>query len=444
MVETSSFASDRLPILNAAKQWFDSKKPDPFIPGKTYIPASQKIVDSDDLAHLLDASMDMWLTAGRYAKRFESEIAKIMGRNTSGLLVNSGSSANLLAVSSLCSPMMERLGMKPLEKADEVITVAAGFPTTVNPIIQNGLVPVFVDVDFDTLNTNLDLVADAKTSKTRAVILAHTLGNPFRADLISEWCKKNDLYFIEDCCDALGAHIDGSPVGSFGDYSTLSFYPAHHITMGEGGAVTAKDGRLKRVAESLRDWGRDCWCDPGKDNTCGQRFNQKNDPLPCGYDHKYTYSSIGYNLKATDMQAAIGLSQLNKLDSFVRKRNNNWTSFRLAFLDRSELDEKFTLVEPTFETEPSWFGIPIHCNSGVDRNSIISYLESHGVGTRLPFGGNLTKQPAYKNAHYRIHGDLRNTDKIMNRTFWIGAHPGIDWVRHNYMVSTLIGASKSL
>ena len=335
--------------------------------------------------------------------------------------------------------MMNDLKLKPLEKGDEVITAAAGFPTTVNPIVQNGWIPVFVDVDFMTINALPETVMAARTSKTRAVVLAHTLGNLYRSDILAEWCKKENLYLIEDCCDALGASIgpNDAPVGSFGDYATCSFYPAHHITMGEGGAVISKNGRLKRVAESIRDWGRDCWCEPGKDNTCGKRFGWTLGDLPCGYDHKYTYSNIGYNLKATDMQAAVGLSQLKKLPRFIEARRSNWKKLYDGIKSSRTLSEKLTPVEPTAGTKPSWFGFAIHTAPEVNREKLVEFLENHKVGTRLLFGGNITKQPAYKHVDFRVHGDLTNTDRIMNRTFWIGVHPALDDRKIAYMLEQL-------
>ena len=442
-------ASERARILEDSRKFFAlAHAAKPFVPGETYIPVTTKVMDGDDLAHLVDASLDMWLTAGRFAREFESMLPAKFGRTTGALLVNSGSSANLVAVSSLGAPMLKDLKLKPLEKGDEVITAAAGFPTTVNPIVQNGWIPVFVDVDPSTLNATLESVMAARTPKTRAVVLAHTLGNPYRSDLLAAWCKKEGLYLVEDCCDALGAHIltdtGKASVGSFGDYATLSFYPAHHITMGEGGAVIPRDGRLKRVAESVRDWGRDCWCEPGKDNTCGKRFGWTLGDLPCGYDHKYTYSNVGYNLKVTDMQAAVGLSQLNKLDRFVAARRANWTRLYNSVKSSPTLREKLIPIEPTQGTEPSWFGFPMHCAQGVNREKLVAFLEQRKVGTRLVFAGNLTKQPAYKNVEYRIHGELTATDQIMNRAFWIGVHPALDDVRIDYMLEQLEAGLKAL
>jgi CDP-6-deoxy-D-xylo-4-hexulose-3-dehydrase len=436
IMQTSDPARSK--ALEACREYFKSRQTNAsFVPGKTYIPVTAKVVDSEDLSYLIDASLDMWLTAGRYAREFEAMLPAYFGRKTSALLVNSGSSANLTAVSSLGAPMMKDLKMKPLEKGDEVITVAAGFPTTVNPIIQNGWIPVFVDVDLKTLNALPETVMSAKTSKTRAVVIAHPLGNPYRADILAEWCRKEGLYLIEDCCDALGASIGGQPVGSFGDYATVSFYPAHHITMGEGGAVMSRNGRLKRVAESMRDWGRDCWCEPGKDNTCGKRFEWKLGDLPCGYDHKYIYSNVGYNLKVTDMQAALGVSQLKKVSRFIQARRENWKKIYDGIASSPILKESVVPVEPTPGTEPSWFGFAMHCNDGINREELVSYLEDHKVGTRLFFGSNLTKQPAYRNVEFRIHGNLNNTDEILKRTFWIGVHPALDDQRIAYMLEQL-------
>jgi CDP-6-deoxy-D-xylo-4-hexulose-3-dehydrase len=337
----------------------------------------------------------------------------------------------------LGSPELEKFGHRPLFAGDEVITVAAGFPTTVNPIVQNGWIPVFIDVDETTINALPAQIMAARTAKTRAVVLAHTLGNPYRADIIADWCKKEGLFLIEDCCDALGATIQNKPVGCFGDFATSSFYPAHHITMGEGGAVMSKDGRFKKIAESIRDWGRDCWCEPGKDNTCNKRFCWKLGDLPDGYDHKYIYSHVGYNLKVTDMQAALGISQLNKVGSFIEARRNNWNYLYQGIKSSPTLSKYFRPVKATAETNPSWFGFPLYCSEGLHREKIVSGLEERKVGTRLLFAGNLTKQPAYKNVNYRVHGDLTNTDNIMKNMFWIGVHPALDKIKMNYMLEQL-------
>jgi CDP-6-deoxy-D-xylo-4-hexulose-3-dehydrase len=426
-------------VLDAARAYFRANlQPKPFVPGETYIPPSGKMMDEEDLASLVDASLDMWLTAGRFAREFEAELPKWMNKKVGALMVNSGSSANLVAVSSLSAPMMESVKKPRLMPGDEVITVAAGFPTTVNPIVQTGLKPVFVDVEFATMDATLELLQEAYVpGKTKAVVIAHTLGNPYRADLVVEWCAKEGMYLIEDCCDALGAEIGGAPAGSFGDFSTLSFYPAHHITTGEGGAVMSKDGRLKKVAESMRDWGRDCWCEPGKDNTCGKRFGWQLGDLPEGYDHKYTYSNVGYNLKGTDMQAALGLSQLKKAKGFIEARRRNWKALYEGVKSSPLLRERLTPVEPTAGTKPSWFGFPMHVAQGIDREKLVASLEEKKVGTRLLFAGNLVRQPAYKDVSYRVVGELKNTDAIMKRSFWIGVHPSLDEQRIRYMLETL-------
>jgi CDP-6-deoxy-D-xylo-4-hexulose-3-dehydrase len=409
-----------------------------FVPGETYIPPSGKVVDGEDLLHLIDASLDLWLTAGRFSRELEVDLSKVVGVKPKSLLVNSGSSANLLAVSALTSPMMEQFGYPRLQRGDEVITVAAGFPTTVNPIVQNGAIPVFVDVDLHTLNAVPEAIMAAKTSKTKAVVLAHTLGNPYRADIVADWCKKENLLLVEDCCDALGATIhDRGPVGTLGHFGTLSFYPAHHITMGEGGATFSRDARLRRIAESVRDWGRDCWCDPGVDNTCKKRFDWQLGDLPEGYDHKYIYSNVGYNLKVTDMQAAIGMSQLRKLPKFIEARRANYRRLFDGVKASPILRDRLRPVEATTGTEPSWFGFPIVCEPGVNRNKIVRSLEERKVGTRLIFAGNLTKQPAYRGQNYRIHGELTNTDRVMSDAFWIGVWPGISNEMMTYMLEQL-------
>ncbi len=430
--------SDRAPILSAVREFFaKAHGPKEFIAGQTYIPVTTKVMDADDLEILVDASLDLWLTAGRFAREFEAKLSPTFGRNTQSLLVNSGSSANLVAISALGANMVADLKMRPLQKGDEVITAAAGFPTTVNPIIQNGWVPVFIDVDLKTINATVEAVQAARTPKTRAVVLAHTLGNVYRSDQLAEWCRKEGLYLVEDCCDALGATIGGAPVGSFGDFATVSFYPAHHITMGEGGAVIPRDGKWKRIAESVRDWGRDCWCEPGCDNTCKKRYGWTLGTLPPGYDHKYTYSNIGYNLKATDMQAAVGLSQLKKLPRFVEARRANWKRIYAGIQSSTILRERLTPVLPTEGTEPSWFGFAMHVAPAINREKLVSYLEDHKVGTRLLFAGNLVRQPAYKNSEYRIASDLKATDQIMAKTFWVGVHPALTEAKITYMLEML-------
>ncbi len=414
-----------------------------FVAGQTYIPVTGKVLDSEDLQMLVESSLDLWLTAGRFNNQFEAKLPTFFERKTKALFVNSGSSANLVAVSALGSPLLKNFGVKPLEKGDEVLTVAAGFPTTVNPIVQNGWKPVFVDVERETLNASTDKLISAVGPKTRAIVLAHTLGNPYRADILKEFCDKNGLFLVEDCCDAFGAKINGKAAGSFGDFATLSFYPAHHITTGEGGAVLSKDGRFKKVAESIRDWGRDCWCEPGQDNTCQKRFGWKLGELPDGYDHKYIYSQIGYNLKSTDMQAAIGLSQLNKVEGFIAARRRNWATLRKGIEASPILKRHLMPVEATPGTEPSWFGFPIHCDDQLDRTKLTRFLEDKKVGTRLLFAGNLLRQPAYRGVEHRVHGSLENTDFIMNKTFWIGVFPGLNDAMTAYMLQTLEDAVKA-
>ncbi len=428
---------NRKEILSLSRDYFASLPKKEFIAGQTYVPVTAKTLDADDLELLVDSSLDLWLTTGRFGREFEATLPAHFGRKTGALLVNSGSSANLVAVSSLGSPMAKQFGRAPLEPGDEVITLAAGFPTTVNPIVQNGWKPVFVDIDLETLNALPEAIFAAKSSRTKAVIIAHTLGNPFRSDIISEWCKKEGLYLIEDCCDALGATVADRPVGSYGEFATLSFYPAHHITTGEGGAVISADGKWKRIAESIRDWGRDCWCEPGVDNTCKKRFDWQLGGLPCGYDHKYTYSHIGYNLKVTDMQAALGVSQLRKLPKFVEARRANWKTLFDGVKASPMLSKHLTPVVPTPNSNPSWFGFPVHASEGINRDQLTRNLEAKKIGTRLLFAGNLTKQPAYQGVDYRVVGDLTNTDAVMKKTLWLGVHPGLTPAMTTYMLETL-------
>jgi CDP-6-deoxy-D-xylo-4-hexulose-3-dehydrase len=391
-----------------------------FQPGVSAVPVSGRVFNENELVHLVDASLDFWLTTGRYAAQFERDFARFFGCRYS-LLVNSGSSANLVAVSALTSP---KLGDRRLMPGDEVITVAAGFPTTVNPILQNQLIPVFVDVDIPTYNVNLDQLRAALSEKTRAVVLAHALGNPFQLREVKEFCTANNLWLVEDCCDAAGASYEGRAVGTWGDISTCSFYPAHHITMGEGGAVMTNDPKLKVILESFRDWGRDCWCNPGQDNTCGKRYGWQLGTLPDGYDHKYIYSHIGYNLKVTDMQAAVGVAQLARLPEFIAARRHN---FNLLKTRIQHLDRWYVLPEPTPGSDPSWFGFPlaVRPESGLQRRHVIERLNAAGIGTRLLFGGNLLRQPAYQGIQHRIVGELRNTDYVTDHVFWVGVYPGL-------------------
>jgi CDP-6-deoxy-D-xylo-4-hexulose-3-dehydrase len=394
--------------------------PDPFLPGATLVPPSGKLLDAAELKNMVEASLDGWLTTGRFNAEFEKKLAAFIGVKHL-ITVNSGSSANLVAFSTLTSP---KLGDRAIRQGDEVIGVAAGFPTTVNPIIQFGAVPVFVDVDRLTHNIDASKIEAAITPKTKAIMLAHSLGNPFNLDVVTAICKKYNLWLVEDCCDALGSTYRGQMVGTFGDIATLSFYPAHHITMGEGGAVFTNNDKLKTIAESFRDWGRDCYCPPGKDNTCGKRFCWKLCDLPEGYDHKYTYSHLGYNLKITDMQAACGLAQLDKAARFIQARKDNYAFLKARLKD---CEEFVHLPQPTEHSDPSWFGFPITLkeNSPVTRLDLLTYLDQNKVGTRLLFAGNLTRQPYMVNAKYRISGELTNTDNVMNNTFWIGVQPSL-------------------
>jgi len=402
------------------------------IPGVNYIPVTGKVLDEDDILLGVDSMLDAWLTAGRFSKEFERKLARYIGSRFA-FLVNSGSSANLLAFYALTSP---KLGDRAIKPGDEIITIAAGFPTTVNPILQFGCVPVFLDIEIPTYNIIADQIESAITPKTKAIMLAHTLGNPFNLDIVIEIAIKYNLWVIEDDCDSLGATYNQKKTGTFGDLATLSFYPAHHITMGEGGAVLVNNARLKKITESFRDWGRDCWCPPGNDNTCGERYCQKLGDLPDGYDHKYTYSHIGFNLKATDMQAALGISQLNKADLFIEKRRDN---HKLLYDKLKPLEEYFILPEATEKSNPSWFGfmLTIRDGSKLNRNHLVEHLEKNKIGTRLLFGGNLTKQPAYKSSIYRVFNSLENTDKVMNDGFWLGVWPGLGEIHYEYIYETI-------
>lgn len=394
--------------------------PQPFNPGSTVVPPSGKVIGAQELKNMVEASLDGWLTAGRFNAEFEKKLAAFIGIKYL-ITVNSGSSANLVAFSTLTSP---KLGARAIQKGNEVIGVAAGFPTTVNPILQFGAVPVFVDVDPLTHNIDASKIEAAISPKTKAIMLAHSLGNPFNLDVVTALCKKHNLWLVEDCCDALGTTYRGKMVGTFGDIGTLSFYPAHHITMGEGGAVFTNNSELKQIAESFRDWGRDCYCQPGKDNTCGKRFCQKLGDLPHGYDHKYTYSHLGYNLKISDMQAACGLAQLEKAPQFIQARKDNFAFLKERLKD---CEQFINLPVATEHSDPSWFGFPITMkeDSPVTRLELLTYLDQNKVGTRLLFAGNLTRQPYMAGANYRISGELTNTDNVMNNTFWIGVQPAL-------------------
>lgn len=404
----------------------------PFVPGSSAVPVSGRVFDVTDIQHLVDSGLDFWLTTGRYADQFEKEFARFF-KMRHAILVNSGSSANLLALTSLTSPLLKE---RQLRVGDEVITVASGFPTTVNPILQNGLVPVFVDVEIPTYNIDARYLEAAYSEKTRAVMIAHTLGNPFNLQAVTEFCKEHHLWLVEDCCDAVGATYNNQPVGRFGDVASVSFYPAHHITMGEGGAVLTDWPKLKKIVESFRDWGRDCWCDPGKENTCGKRFNWQLGDLPHGYDHKYTYSHIGYNLKVTDMQAAVGVSQLKKLPEFIQRRREN---FEYLHKNLQDLQDFIILPQATPNSQPSWFGFPIAVRADAPfmRNELVRSLEDRKIATRLLFAGNLLRQPAYRNAQYRVASPLKNADFIMNNVFWIGIYPGLTRPMLDYVCETL-------
>lgn len=415
----------------AAKHYKNIHAPREFVPGQSPVPVSGRVYDCEELEALMEASFDFWLTTGRFNHVFEKKLEDFLGARHV-LTTNSGSSANLLAVSALTSPWLDDDALRP---GDEVITVAAGFPTTVNPILQNSLVPVFVDVAIPTYNVDPTQLEQARSDRTRAVILAHTLGNPFDLSAVMNFVRKYDLWLIEDCCDALGSTYKGRSVGTFGDIGTVSFYPAHHITMGEGGAVFTSNSKLRRIIESFRDWGRDCWCNPGKDNTCGKRFGWQLGGLPAGYDHKYTYSHIGYNLKITDMQAAVGVAQLTKLPEFIETRRQH---FKKLYAGLEDLQEIFILPTPTPDAEPSWFGFPLAVREGSSftRDQVIRHLESHKIGTRLLFGGNLIRQPAYSNSVYRVAGSLTNSDFVMNHVFWIGLYPGLSDRALDFVIET--------
>ena len=425
----------RQQILQLVEQYAAAAPaPGAFEPGLTVIPPSGKVVGAPEMKLMVEASLDAWLTTGRFNAAFETRLAQVLGVKHV-LTTNSGSSANLLAFSALTSPL---LGERAIRPGDEVIGVAAGFPTTVNPILQCGAVPVLVDVHLPTYNIDVAQLEAAITPRTKAIMLAHTLGNPYNLDVVTRLARQHGLWLVEDCCDALGSTYHGQLVGTFGDIATLSFYPAHHITMGEGGAVFTNDDTLRRAAESLRDWGRDCWCAPGKDNTCGQRYCWKLGRLPEGYDHKYTYSHLGYNLKITDMQAACALAQLDRLDGFIAARRRNFARLH----ERLKGAEEFLLLpEATPGSDPSWFGFPLVLkeSAGVSRTDLLNFLDGKKIGTRLLFAGNLTRQPYMQGRNFRVAGPLTNTDIVMNDTFWIGLYPGLSDDQLDYAADEIAG-----
>jgi CDP-6-deoxy-D-xylo-4-hexulose-3-dehydrase len=410
-----------------------------FIPGKTPVPVSGRVFDADDLIHAVDAALDFWLTTGRFADQFQREFARFLGVREA-VLCNSGSSANLLAMSALTS---QKLGDRRLLPGDEVITAATGFPTTVNVIIQNRLVPVFLDIELGTYNLDVRSLEEAIGPRTRAIMIAHTMGNPFDLDRVMEVARRHSLWVIEDTCDAIGSEYRGRKVGTIGDLGTVSFYPAHHITMGEGGCVLTNRPQLKVIVESFRDWGRDCWCDPGKDNTCGKRFDWQLGSLPHGYDHKYIYSHIGYNLKLTDLQAAVGVAQLKKLPHFIDSRKRNW---QRLYKGLEPYEEFLILPRATPHSDPSWFGflITVRPDAPFTRSDLVRHLESHKIGTRSLFGGNLIRQPAYQEVAYRVVGELTNTDLVMKQTFWIGVYPGLTETMLAYVLETFDSFFKKL
>jgi CDP-6-deoxy-D-xylo-4-hexulose-3-dehydrase len=427
-LDTSSHLREQIFAL-VAEYWAESFAPTKFVPGSTPVPVAGRVFDSAEMQHLIDSSLDFWLTTGRFAEQFEREFAAFCGRRYS-VLANSGSSANLLALSALTSP---KLGARRVRPGDEVITVAAGFPTTVNPIIQIGLVPVFVDIEVPTYNIDARQLERAWSERTRAIVLAHTLGNPFDVAVVKDFADRHGLWLVEDCCDAVGSTYNGKLVGTFGDLATTSFYPAHHITMGEGGAVLGDAPLLKTIVESFRDWGRDCWCDPGEANTCGKRFEWDLGQLPHGYDHKYIYSHIGYNLKATDMQASVGVAQIKKLPQFIAARKRNYSTLRAGLQD---LEEFFILPEATPNSEPSWFGfsLMVRPDAPFSRAEVIRFLEERKIASRTLFGGNLVRQPAYGDVQYRTVGNLPNSDLVMNQLFWIGVYPGLTAEMLDYVI----------
>lgn len=435
----------RQEILEKVKEYFNisMEQNKPFVPGQTYIPYAARVYDDEEITNLVDSALEFWLTAGRYTDKFEKDLAAYLGVRYCSL-VNSGSSANLLAFMALTS---DKLKARKIQRGDEVITVAAGFPTTIAPVIQYGAVPVFVDIDLGTYNININELEKALSKKTKAVVLAHTLGNSFNLRAVKDFCEINKLWLIEDNCDALGARYENKLTGTFGDIGTSSFYPSHHITLGEGGAVYTDNHELHQIIRSMRDWGRDCCCPSGSDNVCGKRFNRQMGELPYGYDHKYIYSHLGYNLKATDMQAAIGCAQLLKLPGFINARKNNWNVLMSGLCDLSDL---FILPEATENSEPSWFGfaLTIKENSrNLTRDYIVSHLESKKIQTRMLFSGNIIKHPCFDTLRsagsgYRVIGDLSNTDRVMNDTFWIGVYPGLTEKQLDYMICTIRDITK--
>jgi len=430
MTDLSEIKNKILELVKKYCEHFFKEKE--FIPGTSSIPVSGKVLDFEEISNLINSSLDAWLTTGRFNSEFQKQLASFLGVKIA-LTVNSGSSANLLAFSSLTS---DRLGERKINQGDEVITCATGFPTTIAPIIQNGAIPVFIDATVPNYNINTEIIEKALTKKTKAIMLAHALGNPFDVDAIVDICKKKNLWLIEDNCDALGSKYNNKYTGSFGDIATQSFYPAHHITMGEGGAVITNNIKLKRIIESFRDWGRDCYCETGKDNTCNKRFKWQLGDLPFGYDHKYTYTHLGYNFKITDMQASIGLAQLKKLSNFIEIRKKN---FNFLYNSLNEYSDIFYLPEATKKSNPSWFGFPLTIKeeSNIKRADLINFLESRKIGTRLLFAGNVTKQPFIKNYKFEIHGDLNMSDLIMKNTFWIGLYPGLSKEKLSYVVQSI-------
>ena len=420
-------------ILELTAQYHAEAFPErEFVPGTSAVPVSGKVIRAEDMSAVVESALDGWFTTGRWAKEFERKLARFFGVRSASL-VNSGSSANLVALSALTSP---KLGDRALRPGDEVITVAAGFPTTVNPIFQNKLVPVFVDVILPTYEIDVTKLEAARSEKTKAIMIAHTLGNVFNLAAVTEFCKRYNLWLVEDCCDALGGTYNGQKVGTFGDIATVSFYPAHHITMGEGGAVLTDKPALQVLIDSFRDWGRDCWCEPGVDNTCGKRFDWQLGTLPCGYDHKYTYSHVGYNLKATDMQAALGVAQIAKLPEFIERRKANFAYLKEAL---QPLEDYLQLPVAGENADPSWFGFPIGVKEGAPftRDQLTRALEAKKIGTRLVFAGNLTRQPAYQGWEYRVVGEMPNTDYVMNNVFWVGVFPGLTEPMLDFIVQTL-------